>query len=192
MPRQVSLLSCCDFFVCRTYLGHNRSAEKLEFKRGEDVLEEVEKFCYLGDMISCYSGASKAVSAIIGSVWKKFRELSCVLVRKQGLFLKQWGKIYQCCVKLVLSHFCETWELTVADERRLHGVEHVMIMICRVRLVDTVSTDVLCDRVGVAVKIEDMIIQNHLWWYGHVMHRYINSQICGVMKLKITGKRKKG
>ena len=117
MPRQVSLLSCCDVFVCRTYLGHNRSAEKLEFKRGEDVLEEVEKFCYLGDMISCYSGASKAVSAIIGSVWKKFRELSCVLVRKQGLFLKQWGKIYQCCVKLVLLHFCETWELTVADEQ---------------------------------------------------------------------------
>ena len=192
MPRQVSLLSCCDVFVCRTYLGHNRSAEKLEFKRGEDVLEEVEKFCYLGDMISCYSGASEAVSAIIGSVWKKFRELSCVLVRKQGLSLKQWGKIYQCCVKLVLLHFCETWELTVADERRLHGVEHDMIRICRVRLVDTVSTDVLCDRVGVAVKIEDMIIQNHLWWYGHVMCGYINSQICGVMKLKITGKRKKG
>ena len=59
-------------------------------------------------------------------------------------------------------------------------------------LVDTVSTDVLCDRVGVAVKIEDMIIQNHLWWYVHVMGGYINSQICGVMKLKITGKRKKG
>ena len=74
VPRQMSLLSCRDVFVCRTYLGDNCSVEeKLEFKRGEDVLEELEKFRYLGDMISCYGGASEAVSARIGSSWKKFR-----------------------------------------------------------------------------------------------------------------------
>ena len=49
VPRQVSLLSCQDVFVFRTCLGHNCSVgEKLEFKMG-DVLEKVEKFCYLGD-----------------------------------------------------------------------------------------------------------------------------------------------
>ena len=89
MPRQVSLLSCRDVFVCRTCIGHNCLVEeKLEFKRGEDVLEEVEKFCYLGVMISCYGGASEAVSARIGSAWKKFVELSGVLVGKQDLSLK--------------------------------------------------------------------------------------------------------
>ena len=41
-------------------------------------LEEVEKFCYLGDVISCYGGTSEALSATIGSAWKKFRELSAV------------------------------------------------------------------------------------------------------------------
>ena len=62
VPRQVSLLSCWHVFVYRTCLGHNCSVEeKLEFKRGEDVSEEVEKFCYMGDMISCYDGASEAV-----------------------------------------------------------------------------------------------------------------------------------
>ena len=89
MPRQVSLLSCREVFVCRTCIGHNCLVEeKLEFKRGEDVLEEVEEFCYLGDMISCYGGASEAVSARIGSAWKKFVELSGVLVGKQDLSLK--------------------------------------------------------------------------------------------------------
>ena len=59
VPSQVSLRSCRDVFVCRTYLVHNCSVEeKLEFKRGEDVLEEAEKFCYLGNMNSCYGGAS--------------------------------------------------------------------------------------------------------------------------------------
>ena len=85
----MSLLSCRDVFVCRTCIGHNCLVEeKLEFKRGEDVLEEVEKFCYLGDMISCYGGASEEVSARIGSAWKKFVELSGVLVGKQDLSLK--------------------------------------------------------------------------------------------------------
>ena len=115
MPRQVSL-SCRDVFVCRTCLGHNCSVEeKLEFKRGEYVLEEVEKFCYLGDMVSCYSGAAEAASACIGIAWKKFRELSGVLVGKQGLSLKQRGKIYQCCVRPVVL-------VTVANEARLRGV----------------------------------------------------------------------
>ena len=115
----------------------------------------MEKFYYLGDMISCYSGASEAVSARIGSAWKKFRELSDVLVGKKGLSLKQRRKIYQCCVRPVMLYSCETSELTVADETRLSNVECRMIRkICGVRLVDKVLTDVLWDRVGVIVKIE--------------------------------------
>ena len=58
----MSLLSCQDVYVCRTCLGHNCTVEKLEFERSEDVLQEVEKFCYLGDMISCYGGASEVVN----------------------------------------------------------------------------------------------------------------------------------
>ena len=44
VPWPLGLLSCWDVFVCRTCLGHDCSVEeKLEFKKGEDVLEEVEK-----------------------------------------------------------------------------------------------------------------------------------------------------
>ena len=199
----MSLLSCRDVFVCRTCLGHNCSLEeKLEFKRGEDVLEEVETFCYLGDIFSCYVGASEAVSARIGSAWKTFRGLSGALVGKQGLSLKQRGKIYQYCVRPVLLYCCETWELTVADEARLCGVKRRMIRLCGVkrrmirmcgvRLDDRVSTDVLRDRVGDAVKIQEMIIQSRLRRYGHVIRGDINSQILEIMEVELTEKRKKG
>ena len=192
--RQVSRLSCGDVFVCRTCLGHNCSVEeKVEFKRSKNVLEEVEKFCYLGDMIICYGEASEAVSPRIGSAWKKFRELSGVLVWTHGLSLKQRGKIYQYCVRPVLLYCCETWELTVADEGKLRGAEQRMIrMMCGVKLVDKVSTYVLRDRVGLVVKIEDTIIQSRLRWYGNVMRGDINSMIHKVMEVEITGIRKKG
>ena len=65
-------------------------------------------------------------------------------------------------------------------------------MMCGVRLVDRVSTDILCDRVGVFVKIEDMIIQRRQRWYSHAMRGDINSQIREVMDVEITGQRKKG
>ena len=63
--------------------------------------------------------------------------------------------------------------------------------VCGVRLFDRVSTDVLRDRVGVAVKIEDLIIQSCPRWYDHVMRGDINSQIREVIKVEITGKREK-
>ena len=107
--------------------------------------------------------------------------------------MKQQGKVYHCCIRPALLYCCETLEPAVADEARLHGVEHRMVrMMCRVRLVDRVSTDVLRDRVGVFVKIEDMIIQSRLRWYGYFMRGDINSQIRDVMEVKTTGKRKKG
>ena len=113
-------------------------------------------------MISCYGGASEAMSARIGSAWKKFRELSGMLVGKHGLSLKQREKIYQCGVRPVLLYCFETWEITVADEARLRWVERLMIMMMfGVRLVSRVSTDVLRDNLGV-VKIVDMIMQSRL------------------------------
>ena len=146
----------------------------------------MEKLCYLGDMISCYGGASDAASGRIDNSWKKFRELTGALGGKQGLTLKQQGRIYQCCITPVLLYCCEMWELTSADDTRLRGVGRRLIrMMCGVRLADKVSTDILRDRVGVVEKIEDMIIQSRLRWYGHIMRGDINFQIREVMEAEI-------
>ena len=110
-------------------------------------------------MFSCYGGASEALSARMGNAWKKFRELSNVLVGKKGLSLKQRENIYQCSVRPVLLYCFETWEVTVTHETRLREVERRIIRMCGVRLVDRVSTDALRDRMGAVVKIENIIIQ---------------------------------
>ena len=44
-----------------------------------------------------------------------------MLVWKQGLFLKQRGKIYHCYGRQVLLYCCERSHGTVADEARLRG-----------------------------------------------------------------------
>ena len=94
VPTQVGPLSCSDVFVCRICLGHNSLVEeKLQFNGDEDVLEEVEKCCHLGCMISSYDRASEAVSARIGSMWKKFRDLrECCVSWKAGFIFKTMGR----------------------------------------------------------------------------------------------------
>ena len=52
-----------------------------------------------------------------------------MLVRKEGLSLKQEGKINVCYVTPVLLHCCATLELTVANEAILLRVEHRMTYI---------------------------------------------------------------
>ena len=131
------------------------------------------------------------MSATIGGARKKFSELSGVLLGKQGLSLKQRGNIYQYFARIFLC-CCETLELTVADEARLHGVESRIIkMMCSMRLVNRVSTDVFWDRVSIVVKIKD-IIQISLKLHGHVIRRDFNSQMREAMELEITGERKTG
>ena len=67
-------------------------------------------------------------------------------------FLEQRSKIYQSCVRPVLLHCSETWELTVADELRLRGVERRTIRaMCRVRLVDRVSSYVHRERLDYVI-----------------------------------------
>ena len=83
-------------------------------------------------------------------------------------------------LSVLLDQFCCTvvkgGNLLLKMRQGCVGVERRMIrMMCGVRLVDRVPTDVLGDRVSVIVKIEDMIIQSRLRWYGHVTHGDINS-----------------
>ena len=57
----------------------------------------------------------------------------------------------------------------------VQGVTWCVSWMCGVRLVNRASTDVLWDRVALAVKVEDVIIQSRLRWYGQVIRRDINS-----------------
>ena len=60
----------------------------------------------------------------------------------------------------MLDQFC----YTVVKYRKLllRRVDRRMIRMCGVRLVNRVSTDALRDKVGLVVKIKDVIIQSHL------------------------------
>src|SRR5260221_386287 len=91
------------------------------------VLENVGKFCYLGDMINADGGDDSAVVARVQSAWKKFRELSPILTRK-GASLLLKGKVYRSCVRSWMIYSSETW---AEHEAKLERAEMRMIRMMR-------------------------------------------------------------
>ena len=63
-------------FICRACLNPVTSAGRTSVDIGANTkLELVEKFCYLGDMLSLDGDADAAVEARIRIGWNKFRQL---------------------------------------------------------------------------------------------------------------------
>ena len=56
-------------------------------------LENVDKFCYLGDMLDADGGRDSVVTARVRSAWKKFHEYLPILTGKE-FSLKLKGKVY--------------------------------------------------------------------------------------------------
>jgi len=61
-------------------------------------LELVDKFCYLGDMLSVNGNADAVVENRIRIGWNKFRQLVPLLTNKD-ISLKVRGKLYSSCVQ---------------------------------------------------------------------------------------------
>ena len=70
-------------------------------------LELVDKFCYLGDMLSVDGDADAAVEASIRIGWNKFRQLVPLLTNKDVSLIMR-GRLYSSCVRSSMLHGSET------------------------------------------------------------------------------------
>ena len=88
--------------------------------------EVVDKFCYLGDMLSQEGGCEYAILKRIQTGWLKFRELSGLLIGK-GMSLRSKGIIYTTCIRPAMLYGSETWPTKVEDIRKMQRSEMRML-----------------------------------------------------------------
>ena len=89
-------------------------------------LPTVQSFKYLGSMIDRRGGASKDVENRVAKAWSKWRELSGVICDKK-VPTKLKILIYQTVIRPTLLYGCETWPMSVKDERRMATTEMRMV-----------------------------------------------------------------
>ena len=134
---------------------------------GDDSLESVDSFCYLGDTISAGGGVGGSSVARIRSGWKKFREL-LPLLASRVFSLKMKGRVFEACVRSVVLYGSETWAVKEEDLTRLHRNDLRMVRrMCGVTLKDRKSSEELLDRLGLC-NIRDCVQSRRLRWFGHL------------------------
>ena len=97
-------------FRCARCLGTARPVDGRLVKEvmiGEEKLEVVPEFCYLGDMLSAGGGCELASITRYKCVWAKFRQLLPLLANRP-LSLLTRGRVYSTCVRRAMLHAAET------------------------------------------------------------------------------------
>ena len=131
-------------------------------------LEVVDKFCYLGDMLSVDGCADAAVEARIRIGRNKFRQLVPLLTNRDISLIRR-GRLYSSCVQSSMLHGSETWPVRKENEVSLQRAEMRMVRwMCNVKVKDRVPSKELRERLGIDYIIL-LLQQNRLRWYGHVL-----------------------
>ena len=177
-------------FRCPTCIRGRAEAQR-NLEVGEESVEIVDSFRYLGDTMTSEGGVESAVRDRISSAWNKWRELASLLVN-QSIPLKERTKVYCACVRSVLLYAAETWPLTERLEGLLSSCDQRMLRyMAKIRWQDRVTNEEVRERCGV----EDIGVRirgARLRWFGHVKRREENNILRRVYDLEVEGRRPVG
>ena len=174
-------------FRCARCLGTARAIDEREVSEvevGNETLEVVPEFCYLGDMLSAEGGCELAAITCC-----KFRQLLPLLTNRHLPLLTR-GKVYSSCVRSVMLHAAETWAMKVDTLNRLLRNDRAMIRwICNVRAKDEVSSDSLLTKLGIQ-DLDVVLCTSRMRWFGHVERS--TGWIAEVCKLNVVAQKRSG
>ena len=115
-----------------------------EFVLGVDtgeVLEEMESFCYLGDVVDKGAEVERAVHMRVAAAWSKWREIAGLLYNR-CIRLPSRGRVYDACIRSVLLYGSEKWVLTRRLEQVITSYDRRMLRhMAGVSLRDRVTSD---------------------------------------------------
>ena len=179
-------------FRCARCLGTARAIDEREVSEvevGNEKLEVVPEFCYLGDMLSAGGGCELAAITRCKCAWGKFRQLLPLLTNRHLPLLTR-GKVYSSCVRSVMLHAAETWAMKVDTLNRLRRNDRAIIRwICNVRAKDEVSSDSLLTKLGIQ-DLDVVLHTSRMRWFGHVEHS--TGWIAEVRKLHVVAQKRSG
>ena len=160
-----------------------------EVEVGDCVLEAVDRFCYLGDMLSAGGGCMAAATARCRCAWGKFRANLPLLTSKPVPFDLR-GRLFSSNVRSSMLHGTETWPMTSDTLHQLCRNDRAMICwICGVKLSDDPSMDDLHAKLGIC-DLAVLVRERRLRWFGHVMRS--NGEINRVRSRPVPGRKGPG
>jgi len=113
-------------FICRGCINPVTGRTNVDIGVSAN-LELVDKFCYLGDMLSVEGDANAAVENRLRIGWNKFRQLVPLLTNNDiSLIVRR--RLYSSCVRSSMLHGSKTWLIKKENEVARQQAEMRMVI----------------------------------------------------------------
>jgi len=165
--------------------------QKINVKIEEQVLEEVDSFCYLGSIIDRNGGTEADVKSRIGKAHAAFLALGKVW-KTRDISLKTKLKLFNSNVKSVLLYGCETWNASKSCTRKVQVfINKSLRKILRIGWMDKITNEEVWKRAGQRTAEEE--IGKRRWrWIGHTLRKENNCIPKKALDWNPQGKRTRG
>ncbi|CAG9128775.1 unnamed protein product [Plutella xylostella] len=136
---------------------------------GEDTLQIVDDFCYLGSTTTNKLCNNKEINTRIGRAATNFGKLHARVWRNNKLNISTKVLVYKTCVLSILLYASETWTTYSMHERRLNAFHmRCLRAILDVTWKDRMSNERVLD-ITRTCSITATLKQRRLRWLGHVL-----------------------
>ena len=170
----------------------SREYKQHSIKIGDDTLEQVDTYKYLGVMIKSNGSQKEEINHRIGKANKVYGQLGNAFVNKRELTIKTKMSIFNSIYCPTLLYGSESWTLDSRDKSRLQAAEMKYLR----RAVGKTKRDKIRNtRIREQVKtdsLEHKIENNQLRWFGHLNRMHDDRIAKQVFDCKQQGKLPRG
>ena len=177
------------YMPCNDYDNNPRNYEEIQL--GDDKLNTVTPFKYLGSIFDSNGGAERDINNRVKLAWMKWKQMTGVLCDKK-VPIKLKDKVYKTVIKPTMTYGAECWAVRKKDENRLHVAEMRMLRWIRGKTrKDRVRNQRIQEDANVC-QMSTFLRQKRLHWYRHVKRSETDNLSRKMMDMVVTGKRRRG
>ena len=174
---------------CNDYDNNPRNFEEIQL--GDDKLNTVTTFKYLGSIFDSNGGAERDINNRVKLAWMKWKQVTGVLCDKK-VPIKLKDKVYKTVIKPTMTYGAECWAIRKKDENRLHVAEMRMLRWIRGKTRKDHVRNTIIQEDANGWQMSTFLRQKLLHWYGHVKRREEDNLSIKMMDMVVPGKRRRG
>ena len=157
---------------------------------GEREIKQVEKFSYLGSLITSDGRSDSEIKKRIGISKAIFEKMGKIL-KNRKLSMKTKLRVLDCYIFSTLTYGSECWTISQTMEKRLQSVEMWFYRrMLRISWTDHMSNEEVLAKAGTRRKLVVTIRKRQLQFLGHVLRKEELEDVA--ITGKIEGKRARG
>ena len=171
-------------------ISRKPEGKKIEIKVGDDILQQVHKYIYLGTEISEEARSDKEIEKRTNIAKEKLSKMASLLTSRK-LKLKTKIRIVKCYIYSLFCYGCESWTLSKVLEAKIEAFEMFCFRkIGCVKWSDRITNERVLEKLQTKRTLLSDIQKRKLRYFGHVKRG--NNILTTVVEGKLEGRRPRG